>query len=121
MWGQGYRCANHPGVADISSCFTLQVPAKKARQRQLQRGEKCNALTEELTNLKAKRKCMQASIYAMTRSADQLSEKAEQTTPQAAMIAIAKSNAICRAAKEKASQIEEGDREVLAKEKELKG
>ena len=108
--------------AAASHCrYQRYLDEEKARQGQLRRGEKCKALTEELTNLKAKRKCTQASIDAMTRSADQLSEEAEQTTPQAAMIAIGKSNAIRRSAKEKASQIEEVDREVLAKEKELKG
>ena len=96
--------------AAASHCrYRRYLGEETARQGQLRRREKRKALTEEQTNLKAKRKCTQASIDAMTRSADQLSEEAEQTAPQSAVIAIANSNAMRRAAQEKASQIEEVD------------
>ena len=71
-----------------------------------------------MEELKSKRQCFEKSRDALVRSADQLSEEAEQVRPTAAMALIAKSNAIRRAAKEKVIQIADISKELLAKEKE---
>ena len=72
-----------------------------------------------MEELKSKRQCFEKSRDALVQSADQLSEEAEQMRQAAAMALIAKSNAMHCAAKEKAIQIADVSKELLAKEKVL--
>ena len=81
------------------------------------KGEKRTTALKELDVLKAKRRVAQASVIAMTKSADQLPEEAEKSGK---LTLLAQSNGMRRAAKAKTSEVQQLDKDVAEKEKAIK-
>jgi len=67
------------------------------------------ALNDEIEELKKKKRCLQQDVAAMTSSADEYAEKAEETHQ---VTWIAKSNSLHRSVKEKTAELKAVDEQL---------
>ena len=108
-------------AAAAHSRYQAHLEEERKKSGESRRAEKRKHAEMELDQLKSKRKCLEASIAALTASAASFADEAEESrVGAAAMSLIAKSNAMRRSAKEKEAELQAVSKELVEKEKEAK-
>ena len=79
-------------------------------------GQKRKVITDEIENLKMKKKCLNNDIESLTQSADKLAEQAEKMH---AITMITQSNSLRRTAKEKSAELQTVNEQLEAAQNKL--
>jgi len=91
-------------IVQVLDKYSAYLEDKKKNRSKVVAGQKRKALSDEVSELKAKREALQTDAEALSAAADDFSEKAEKLLQ---LTLVAKANGICRAARKKTEELKE--------------
>ena len=98
------------------SKYSMYLETQQKLKEQQAVGQKRKVITDEIENLKMKKKCLNNDIESLTQSADKLAEQAEKMH---AITMITQSNSLRRTAKEKSAELQTVNEQLEAAQNKL--